>query len=66
MAFVIRLVVFRHRSANGDSFEWGINLFNVRGVSSAAQFWVYFLQLAVPHLTFNAMEGGSICISMGH
>ena len=32
--------------------------------SSAAQFWVILL-LAVPHLAFIAMEGGSMYVSRG-
>ena len=55
---VIRMVAY------GDTFEWVINCFYVCGFSSAAQFWV-FLQLAVPHLAFIAMEGGSMCVSRG-
>ena len=50
--------------AYGDTFEWVINLFLRVVFSSAAQFWV-FLQLAVPHLAFIAMEGGSMCVSRG-
>ena len=50
--------------ADGDTFEWVINLFLRMVFSSAAQFWV-FLQLAVPHLAFIAMEGGSIYVSRG-
>ena len=37
-ASVIRLVLAGQGSKSGDAFEWGKNLFSVRGVSGAAQF----------------------------